>query len=119
MVFMKMIVLQLKDAMIIILFIAALISFLLNETAEAIVILVIIFINTLISIIQEKKAENAIEALKSISAPNVKVIRDGVKDVISSQNLVVGDIVLLEAGDIVPADLRLLKTSQLQYPKLL
>mgnify|MGYP005762724053 CR=1 FL=1 len=110
----KMIVLQLKDAMIIILFIAALISFLLNETAEAIVILVIIFINTLISIIQEKKAENAIEALKSISAPNVKVIRDGVKDVISSQNLVVGDIVLLEAGDIVPADLRLLKTSQLQ-----
>ena len=110
----KMIVLQLKDAMIIILFIAALISFLLNETAEAIVILVIIFINTLISIIQEKKAENAIEALKSISAPNVKVIRDGVKDVISSQNLVVGDIVLLEAGDIVPADLRLLKSSQLQ-----
>ena len=110
----KMIVLQLKDAMIIILFIAALISFLLNETAESIVILVIFFINTLISIIQEKKAENAIEALKSISAPNVKVIRDGVKDVISSQNLVVGDIVLLEAGDIVPADLRLLKTSQLQ-----
>ena len=110
----KMILLQLKDAMIIILFIASLISFLLNETAEGIVILIIIFINTLISIIQEKKAENAVEALKSISAPNVKVIRDGQKDVISSKNLVVGDIILLEAGDIVPADLRLLKTSQLQ-----
>lgn len=110
----KMILLQLKDAMIIILFIAALISFLLNETAEAIVILVIIFINSLISIVQERKAENAVEALKNISSPNVKVIRDGVKDIINSKNLVVGDIVLLEAGDIVPADLRLLKTSLLQ-----
>ena len=110
----KMIVSQLKDVMIIILFIAALISFFLNETAEAIVILIIIFINTLISIIQERKAENAVEALKNISAHNVKVIREGIKDVISAQNLVVGDIVLLEAGDIIPADLRLLKTSQLQ-----
>ena len=92
----------------------SLISFFLNETAEAIVILIIIFINTLISIIQERKAENAVEALKNISAHNVKVIREGIKDVISAQNLVVGDIVLLEAGDIIPADLRLLKTSQLQ-----
>ncbi len=105
---------QIKDAMIIILLVASIVSFLLGEKAEGIVILVIIFVNTTISIIQEKKAEDAINALKGISAPNVKVIRDGKKDVICSKNLVVGDIVLIEDGDIVPADLRLLKTSQLQ-----
>lgn len=105
---------QIKDAMIIILFVASIVSFLLGEKAESIVILIIIFVNATISIIQEKKAEDAINALKSISAPNVKVIRDGKKDIICSKNLVVGDIVLIEDGDIVPADLRLIKTSQLQ-----
>ena len=110
----KMILEQFKDSMIIILFIASLISFLLGEKAESIVILAIILINSIISIIQEKKATNAIEALKNISAPNVKVIRNGNKEIINSKNLVVGDIILIEAGDIVPADIRLFETSQLQ-----
>ena len=110
----RMIFEQLKDSMIIILFIASIISFLLGETAEGVVILMIIFINTIISIVQEKKAANAIAALKSISAPNVKVIRNGKKEVISAKKLVIGDIVFIEAGDIVPADLRLFETSQLQ-----
>ena len=110
----QMIFEQLKDAMIIILLIASIVSFILGETAEGIVIIIIVFINTIISIVQEKKAADAIAALKSISAPNVKVIRNSEMEVISSKNLVVGDIVFVEAGDIVPADLRLFETSQLQ-----
>ena len=105
---------QMKDSMIIILLIASIVSFILGETAEGIVIIVIVFINAIISIVQEKKAADAISALKSISAPNVKVIRNGEMEVISSKNLVVGDVVFIEAGDIVPADLRLFESSQLQ-----
>ncbi len=110
----QMIIEQIKDSMIIILLIASIVSFILGETAEGVVILAIIFINAVISIVQEKKASNAIAALKSISAPNVKVIRNGEMEVISAKNLVVGDVVFIEAGDIVPADLRLFETSQLQ-----
>ena len=105
---------QLSDAMIIILFVAAIVSYLLSEKAEAIVILVIIIINIIISVFQEKKAENAVELLKSMNAPNVKVLRDGVRKIISAKELVIDDIVFIEDGDIVPADLRLLETSRLQ-----
>ncbi len=105
---------QMKDSMIIILLIASIVSFILGETAEGVVIIVIVFINAIISIVQEKKAADAIAALKNISAPNVKVIRNGEMEVISSKNLVVGDVVFIEAGDIVPADLRLFESSQLQ-----
>lgn len=105
---------QLSDAMIIILFVAAIVSYLLGEKAEAIVILVIIIINIIISVFQEKKAENAVELLKSMNAPNVKVLRDGVRKIISAKELVIDDIVFIEDGDIVPADLRLLETSRLQ-----
>ena len=105
---------QLSDAMIIILFVAAIVSYLLGEKAEAIVILVIIIINIIISVFQEKKAENAVELLKSMNAPNVKVLRDGIRKIISAKELVIDDIVFIEDGDIVPADLRLLETSRLQ-----
>ena len=105
---------QLSDAMIIILFVAAIVSYLLGEKAEAIVILVIILINIIISVFQEKKAENAVELLKSMNAPNVKVLRDGIRKIISAKELVIDDIVFIEDGDIVPADLRLLETSRLQ-----
>lgn len=105
---------QLSDAMIIILFVAAIVSYLLGEKAEAIVILLIIIINIIISVFQEKKAENAVELLKSMNAPNVKVLRDGVRKIISAKELVIDDIVFIEDGDIVPADLRLLETSRLQ-----
>lgn len=105
---------QLSDAMIIILFVAAIVSYLLGEKAEAIVILVIIIINIIISVFQEKKAENAVELLKSMNALNVKVLRDGIRKIISAKELVIDDIVFIEDGDIVPADLRLLETSRLQ-----
>lgn len=105
---------QLSDAMIIILFVAAIVSYLLGEKAESIVILVIIIINIIISVFQEKKAENAVELLKCMNAPNVKVLRDGVRKIISAKELVIDDIVFIEDGDIVPADLRLLETSRLQ-----
>ena len=103
----KMILEQLTDKMIIILFVAAFLSFILGETAEGVVILIIIVINAVISIIQEKKAADAVLALKNMNAPMANVIRDGEMKVIPSADLVVGDMVYLEAGGIVPADIRL------------
>lgn len=110
----EMILYQLKDAMIIILFIAALVSFILGEMAESIVILAIIVINTVISIVQEKKAADAIESLKNMNAPTARVLREKEESIVKACDLVVGDIVLLEAGSIVPADLRLIETYNLQ-----
>lgn len=109
----KMIVEQLTDKMIIILLLAALLSFILGERVEGLVILVIIIINTIISIIQEKKAADAVAALKNLNAPHAIVIRSNVAHTILTKELVVGDIVLLEAGSIVPADLRLIKDNAL------
>ena len=109
----KMILSQLTDKMIIILFIAAFLSFLLKEQAEGIVILIIIIINAVISIMQEKKAADAVLALRKMNAPIAHVIRDGeIKD-INSSDVVVGDIVYLEAGGIVPADVRLISDNGL------
>lgn len=109
----KMIMSQLTDKMIIILFIAAFLSFILGEQAEGIVILIIIVINAVISIVQEKKAADAVEALRNMNAPMANVIRGGVVKQIPSSDLVVGDIVYLEAGGIVPADIRLISDNGL------
>ena len=109
----KMVIAQLTDKMIIILFIAAILSFILGEKAEGIVILIIIVINVVISIIQEKKAADAVEALRNMNAPVATVIRDGKIESILSSDVAIGDIVYLEAGGIVPADIRLFKDSGL------
>ncbi len=103
----KMILEQLTDKMIIILFVAAFLSFILGEKAEGVVILIIIVINAVISIIQEKKAADAVLALKNMNAPMANVIRDGKLKKVPSSDLVTGDMVYLEAGGIVPADVRL------------
>ena len=105
---------QLKDKMILVLFCASILSFCLGEVAEGIVILVIIAINAIISIMQEKKAVDAIYALKSMNAPHSVVVREGKKQEILTQNLVLGDIVFLESGMIAPADIRLLEDHQLK-----
>ena len=110
----SMIVDELKNRMILILLLASILSFILGEIAEGVVILIIIFINTLISIIQEKKAIDAILALKNMNTPHTTVIRDGKKKSILTKDLVVGDIVYLEDGNIVPADIRLIEENGLK-----
>ncbi|CAH1852508.1 calcium-translocating P-type ATPase, PMCA-type [Convivina praedatoris] len=105
---------QFKDLMIIILLIAALIAAFTGELTDAIFILAIVVINAIFGVFQEAKAEGAINALKEMSTPKANVIRDGRDGEISSTDLVLGDIVRLEAGDVVPADLRLLESASLQ-----
>ena len=114
---------QFKDPMIIILLIAAAISFGLAiynfkhdpmEICEPILILLIVVINAVMGVMQESKAEKALEALKNMSAPHARVIRDGEERIVNASELVVGDIILLEAGDFVPADARLLKSTSLK-----
>lgn len=110
----EMIVEQLKDRMILILLLASILSFILGEYAEGVVILIIIFINALISIIQEKKALDAIEALRNMNAHYTTVIRSGKKKNILTKEVVLGDIVYLEDGNIVPADMRLIEENGLK-----
>jgi len=105
---------QFSDVMIIVLLIASLVSGLLGEVTDAIIILTIVFLNALMGIIQENKAEKALEALKNLSKPYSKVIRDNVVIKIKSEEIVIGDIVVLEAGDYVPADLRLIESINLK-----
>lgn len=105
---------ELADPMIIILLIAAAISavtsIFANESfADVIIILAVVIINAVLGVIQESKAEKAIEALQQITAATSKVIRNGEQTVVKSEDLVVGDIIVLEAGDSVPADSRILE----------
>ena len=112
---------QFTDPMIIVLLAAAVISAVLAgvngdpiELIDSGVILLIVIINAVIGFVQENKAENALEALKARNKPFVKAIRDGEQTVIPSEDLVVGDIVVLEAGDVVPADMRLIQSASLK-----
>jgi Ca2+-transporting ATPase len=105
---------QFKDFMVVILIIAAIISGLLGEISDAIIILAIVLLNAALGIIQENKAEESLSALKRMSAPHAKVVRDGRPDVIDAKNLVPGDVVVLETGDFVPADIRLIEVSNLK-----
>ena len=112
---------QLKDAMIIILLIAAIISFIVacvegnpGEFFEPVLILLIVILNAIMGMVQESKAEKALDALKNMSAPHARVLRDGKEQVIDASQLVPGDIIHLEAGDFIPADARLLKSVSLK-----
>ena len=103
-----------KDPMMIILAIIVVIKAVLGEFIEALVILAVLVVNSLISVIQTRKAESSLEALRQISAPMAKVRRDGEVAAIPAKDLVPGDIVLLEAGDFVPADGRILLCNALK-----
>ena len=110
---------QLADPMIVILLAAALISGVLavveNESfADVIIILAVVIVNAVLGVYQENKAEKAIEALQEMSAATSKVLRDGKITIVRSEELVVGDVILLEAGDAVPADGRLLQSASLK-----
>ena len=103
----KMIFEQLSDFMIIILIIAAILSIIVGEPIDGGVIIGIVILNGVLGITQERKASNALAALKDMTAPQAKVIRNGKLDVVDSRMLVPGDLIQLESGDYVPADLRL------------
>ena len=112
---------QFKDVMILILIAAAIISFVVacveknpSEFFEPALILLIVLINAAMGVVQESKAEKALEALQNLSAPHARVIRDGKQTVIAATELVPGDIILLEAGDFIPADARLLESASLK-----
>lgn len=106
---------QFKDFMIIVLIVAAILSGVVaNEWTDAAIIMFVVLLNAVLGIIQEARSEAAMEALKQMSTPNAHVRRDGQVVEIPSTQLVKGDIVLLEAGDVVPADLRLVLAKNLK-----
>lgn len=105
---------QFKDFMIIVLIGAAIISGSMGEVVDTLAIAAIILLNAIIGFIQEYRAEKAMHALKQMAAPEVVAMRDGMPHNVPSVELVPGDIVLLEAGRIVPADLRVIDASQLK-----
>lgn len=105
---------QLTDPMIIVLVGAALVSGIFGEIADMIIILVVVLLNGILGVVQEGKAEKAIEALQKMSSPYSKVRRDGQVLQVKSEDLVAGDIILLEAGDAVPADMRLIESASLK-----
>lgn len=107
-------ILQFHNVLIYVLLIAAMITALLNHWVDTIVILAVILVNAIIGILQEGKAERALDAIKNMLALKAAVIRDGERKTVSAEQLVPGDIVLLEAGDKVPADIRLIKSHSLQ-----
>ncbi|VEU82497.1 cation-translocating P-type ATPase [Acholeplasma hippikon] len=112
---------QFKDFMVIVLLVAAAISFIaailenkMTETFEGVLILAIVVINALLGLMQEAKAEKALESIKKMSAPHATVIRDGKEVVLDVEDIVVGDIIVLQAGDYIPADVRIIQSVNLK-----
>jgi P-type Ca2+ transporter type 2C len=105
---------QFKDFLIIVLLAAALVSGFVGELKDAILIVAIVIVNAIMGVVQENKAEQSLAALKKLSTPTAKVIRDGSTQEIPAQELVPGDIILLDAGDYIPADGRLVEAASLK-----
>lgn len=105
---------QLKDMLIYVLLAAAIITLIIGEIADSVIILLVIILNAVIGVIQEYKAEKAVEALQKMTTPRSVVRRDGVIKEVNSEEVVPGDIIILDAGRFVPADLRLIESANLQ-----
>lgn len=105
---------QLKDPMIIVLIAAGVVSGAVGEIADAVIILTVVILNSILGVVQEGKAEKAIEALQKMASPYSKVRRNGQVIQIKSEEIIPGDIVLLEAGDAIPADMRIIEASSLK-----
>jgi Ca2+-transporting ATPase len=112
--FLQMLWEQLNNFVVILLIVASVISALLGDYVEAAAIMAIVILNAVLGIVQERRAEEALAALKKLAAPDAQVIRDGRRQSIPAYELVPGDIVFLEAGNFVPADLRLLEAINLR-----
>ena len=110
----KILLRQFRDVLIFILLIAAAISFAIGERGDAYTILAIVVLNAILGFVQEYKAEKALEALQKMLSPKCKVVRDGTITQIDAKYLVPGDIVVLESGDRVPADIRLIEAINLE-----
>jgi len=105
---------QLNNFVVILLIVASVISALLGDYVEAAAIMAIVVLNSVLGIVQEQRAEQALAALKKLAAPDAQVLRDGTRHSVPAYNLVPGDIVFLEAGNFIPADLRLLEAINLR-----
>lgn len=105
---------QMKDPMIVVLIAAAVISGAFGEIADMVIIFIVIILNAVLGVFQENKAERAMEALQKMSAPNTRVRRNGTVTQVKSEDVVVGDIALFEAGDSIPADLRIIESASLK-----
>ena len=111
---------QFNDFMIIILIIASIVSAVIstiqgeNDYIDSIIIIAIVILNALMGVIQEAKAEKSIEALKEMTPPKAKVIREGITEEINAEHLVPGDLIVLEAGNYVPADCRIIESFNLK-----
>ena len=103
-----------KDPLVIILLIAAIVQIFLGEFVESLIIFVVVILNALLGVTQTRKAESSLDSLKKLSSPNAKVLRDGKKKTIPVREIVIGDIVFLEAGDYIPADGRLIEAQSLK-----
>lgn len=105
---------QLNDPLIYVLLAAAAVSLLLHEVSDAVIILAVVCLNAFVGVMQEGKAQKALDSLKKLTIPKACVIRDGIEREISAEELVTGDLVCLEAGCQIPADLRLIEAENLQ-----
>ena len=103
-----------KDAMVIVLLIVAVVQMVMGAHVESLVIFAVLLLNSFVSVIQTKKAEGSLDALKKLSAPDASVLRGGQEQSIPANEIVTGDIVILEAGDYVPADGRLFEAGSLK-----
>jgi Ca2+-transporting ATPase len=112
--FLQMVISQLNNFVVIMLIVAAAISALLGETVDAIAIVIIVVLNTVMGVVQEGKAQQELAALKKMASPEAQVLRDGRRVSVPARELVPGDIVFLETGNFVPADVRLLEAVNLK-----